>query len=215
MSSDPSQVVIIDLLRHGEPVGGKTFRGSTDDPLSEKGWQQLHCITEGHKPWQQVITSPLIRCYNFAHDFSCKYQLPLITVPELKEMHFGLWEGRLPKDVWDQSPDLLSNFWENPRKNAPPCGENYSDFQNRVLLAAKHHLYEFTQESKLVITHAGVVKALLQPILKVSDQDVLSIDIPLATLTRIKFERRTDGKENFKVEFMAEPINKIQCEGLI
>jgi len=28
----------IDLLRHGEPVGGKRYRGQIDDPLSEKGW---------------------------------------------------------------------------------------------------------------------------------------------------------------------------------
>ena len=31
----------IDLLRHGEPVGGRMLRGSTDHPLSETGWQQV------------------------------------------------------------------------------------------------------------------------------------------------------------------------------
>jgi len=29
-------------MRHGEPVGGRAYRGhSIDDPLSEKGWQQM------------------------------------------------------------------------------------------------------------------------------------------------------------------------------
>ena len=31
----------IDLIRHGEPVGGRKYRGQTDDPLSEKGWEQM------------------------------------------------------------------------------------------------------------------------------------------------------------------------------
>ena len=31
----------IDLIRHGEPVGGRKYRGQTDDPLSEKGWAQM------------------------------------------------------------------------------------------------------------------------------------------------------------------------------
>ena len=32
---------IIDLLRHGEPVGGRLLRGSQDDPLTEEGWSQM------------------------------------------------------------------------------------------------------------------------------------------------------------------------------
>ena len=33
---------IIDLLRHGEPLGGSRYRGNRiDDPLTEKGWRQM------------------------------------------------------------------------------------------------------------------------------------------------------------------------------
>ncbi len=32
----------IDIIRHGEPIGGPRFRGhGVDDPLSEKGWEQM------------------------------------------------------------------------------------------------------------------------------------------------------------------------------
>ena len=35
-------VTTIDLIRHGEPVGGRRYRGGRmDDPLSEKGWAQM------------------------------------------------------------------------------------------------------------------------------------------------------------------------------
>lgn len=37
-----TQTTRLDLIRHGEPVGGRRFRGdAVDDPLSDTGWQQL------------------------------------------------------------------------------------------------------------------------------------------------------------------------------
>ena len=54
---------LIDLLRHGEPEGGRAYRGhSIDDPLSETGWQQMWAAVGYHKPWEQIVSSPLQRC---------------------------------------------------------------------------------------------------------------------------------------------------------
>ena len=56
----------IDLIRHGEPVGGSKYRGQTDDPLSEKGWEQMRAAVGDHRPWEAILTSPLARCRAFA-----------------------------------------------------------------------------------------------------------------------------------------------------
>ena len=40
----------IDLIRHGEPVGGRKYRGQIDDPLSDKGWTQMRQAVADHKP---------------------------------------------------------------------------------------------------------------------------------------------------------------------
>jgi alpha-ribazole phosphatase/probable phosphoglycerate mutase len=37
-------ITTLDLLRHGESVGGRKYRGQTDDPLSEKGWAQMRDV---------------------------------------------------------------------------------------------------------------------------------------------------------------------------
>ena len=43
-----ADITTFDLLRHGEPVGGRMLRGRTDHPLSERGWQQVtEAVTEG------------------------------------------------------------------------------------------------------------------------------------------------------------------------
>ncbi|MGO2393025.1 MAG: histidine phosphatase family protein, partial [Halomonas sp.] len=72
----------IDLLRHGEPVGGRMLRGSTDHPLSDAGWQQVkdavmrHTV-EGHLPYDAIVTSPLMRCREFALWLGEEFDLPV------------------------------------------------------------------------------------------------------------------------------------------
>ncbi|MEW6253578.1 MAG: histidine phosphatase family protein, partial [Planctomycetota bacterium] len=57
---------LIDLMRHGEPVGGRRYRGQVDDPLSEKGWAQMRAAVGEAAPWHHVVSSPLLRCREFA-----------------------------------------------------------------------------------------------------------------------------------------------------
>ena len=43
----------LDLLRHGEPKGGRLYRGNQDDPLTQKGWNQMLDSTQG-KQWDFI-----------------------------------------------------------------------------------------------------------------------------------------------------------------
>lgn len=58
----------LDILRHGEPVGGKRYRGDQiDDPLSPQGWAQMQarideCAMAGLDGWTAIVSSPLTRC---------------------------------------------------------------------------------------------------------------------------------------------------------
>ena len=46
----------IDLIRHGEPVGGRAYRGhNIDDPLSDKGWQQIANDDKGIRAGLNVV----------------------------------------------------------------------------------------------------------------------------------------------------------------
>jgi len=57
---------IIDLIRHGETISGHCYLGSTDSVLSESGWQQMRAAVLGQAPWDNIISSPLKRCRDFA-----------------------------------------------------------------------------------------------------------------------------------------------------
>ena len=54
----------IDLLRHGETTLNHTLRGSTDDELTELGWQQMHQTISYDQSfvqtqWDFMFSSPL------------------------------------------------------------------------------------------------------------------------------------------------------------
>ncbi|MFO8155736.1 MAG: histidine phosphatase family protein, partial [Thiohalospira sp.] len=87
----------VDLLRHGEPEGGRRYRGQSDDPLSATGWQQMQAAVAGATPWQRVISSPLSRCRVFAETLAAERGLPLEVEADFREIGFGEWEGQSPE----------------------------------------------------------------------------------------------------------------------
>lgn len=88
-------MLIIDLIRHGEPVGGVLIRGQRDDPLSDTGWQQMWTAVDGMQNWQQIVTSPLSRCAEFARELGTRLNVPVEVEERFSEIGFGEWEGRV------------------------------------------------------------------------------------------------------------------------
>ncbi|HKL78506.1 MAG TPA: histidine phosphatase family protein, partial [Gammaproteobacteria bacterium] len=100
----------IDLLRHGEPEGGKKYRGQTDDPLTGNGWQQMWQATGPVRPWTRIVTSPLRRCAAFAESLAAEAGTPLAWDRRLMEVDYGHWAGRTLAEVRAEDPDTLAAF---------------------------------------------------------------------------------------------------------
>lgn len=152
----------IDLLRHGQCEGGEIFRGSTDVALTNEGWSAMRSSLTGMEPapWQRIVSSPLQRCRRFAEALSEQWDLPLTLEPDLREMHFGDWEGREYADLWDNDPQL--RLWgEDPERHTPPNGEPLAEFAARVLGALEHLACAHSDEHLLIVTHGGVIRLLL------------------------------------------------------
>ena len=120
-------------MRHGEPRGGRRYRGQVDDPLSEKGWQQMHSAVAQGCQWDCIITSPLSRCIEFAKVLANQYTIPLEVDDRLKEIGFGEWEGKTASELTQNDPDILKRFYSDPIKHRPHKAELLSDFQGRVV----------------------------------------------------------------------------------
>lgn len=157
----------LDLLRHGETTLSHTLRGHLDDELTEKGWLQMQSTIQHHldtqTQWDVIISSPLQRCHKFAQALAKQLKLPLSLYPEIKEMHFGDWEGIATQTIYETAPELLANFWQFPTQYHAPEGESLLQFQQRVMHGFDEIYIQMQQHNwnkALVVTHGGVIKLL-------------------------------------------------------
>jgi alpha-ribazole phosphatase/probable phosphoglycerate mutase len=176
---------IIDLIRHGEPVGGQRLRGSQDDPLSDLGWQQMRAAIADHRPWQSIIASPLKRCRFFADELASQHGLPLTISEQFREIGFGDWEGLTTAELMQKEPDALKHYWRDPENHTPPNGEPLNNFVGRVHAAWENLVEESSDQHRLLVCHGGVIRAILVHVLGMPTSKLWNIDVPYANVSRI------------------------------
>jgi len=176
----------IDLLRHGEPEGGKKYRGQTDDPLTEGGWQQMWSATGPVRPWGRIVTSPLRRCAAFAEALSEATGLPLEADTRLMEVDYGSWAGRTLAEIREAEPEVLEAFQADPWRNRPPGAEPMADFTARVL-AAYGEIREEAGSSVLIVGHAGVLRTIIAESLGMPLENLFQLQLPYAGRARFEF----------------------------
>ena len=176
---------IIDMIRHGEPEGGKKYRGHIDDPLSEKGWQQMRQAVGDSCPWDAIVSSPLVRCGAFAAELAERHAIDLAFDERLKEIGFGEWEGKTAKALMDKDPNVLMRFWSDPLNNTPPGAESLAEFQDRIVAAWYSILREYAGRHILIVGHAGQMRMVLRFVLDMPLDRMFRIEVPNAGISRI------------------------------
>jgi probable phosphoglycerate mutase len=178
---------IIDLIRHGEPVGGRAYRGhSIDDPLSENGWQQMWNAIGDEAPWDHIITSPLQRCQAFAEAILEKHGIPFSIDENLKEVGFGSWEGRTPVEIKAENLKEYQDFYNDPVNKRPQGAEPLQDFIQRVTITFNKILNKHRGKHILVVAHAGVNRAIIANALHTAPLGLYRINVKNAGMSRLK-----------------------------
>lgn len=185
--------MLVDLMRHGEPVGGRRYRGQTDDPLSEKGWQQMWGAVGEFRGWQHIVTSPLQRCAAFADALGDKLALPVTRDIRLQEAGFGEWEGKLPAEICADDAERLFRFKSDPVRHAPPGAEALAAFHRRVGEAWQELLAAHRGQHVLVVSHAGAIRMLMAHALGLPAGHVYRLHVGNAGLTRIQVDWSGDA----------------------
>ncbi len=178
---------VFDLIRHGEPIGGRRYRGNgIDDPLSDLGWSQLwRAIGDVHS-WDRVMTSPLKRCRAFAEALADRYALPVVVEPRFQEVGFGVWEGRTSAEIKQQSSEEYEAFYHDPVGRRPVGAESLSGFMARVVEAYDDAVEAYGGQRCLIVTHAGVIRALVAYSLNASPDALYRVKMSHAAVTRIR-----------------------------
>lgn len=175
----------LDMLRHGETTLGGGFRGSLDDALTEPGWTQMRAATAAAGPWDLLVSSPLLRCAAFAAELAGQLQLPMVLEPDLRELHFGDWEGRSAAQIMAEDAEALGRFWADPYGYSVPAGEPMADFESRVLAAVERLRQRYAGQRLLLVTHGGVMRLLLARARGLERGQLLQVEVAHGALHRL------------------------------
>lgn len=177
---------VIDLIRHGEPVGGRMYRGGIDHPLTERGWAQMRNATAAPEPWQHILSSPLARCREFAAELAQRLELPWEIDPRLREVGFGSWEGKTGAELRAADPEVLKRFYHDPVTERPAGAEPLDDFLDRVGQSVEALLETHAGRHLLLVCHAGVIRAAVAYTLGAPLAAMYRLDVSNAALTRLQ-----------------------------
>ena len=143
------------LVRHTQPlVADGVCYGVTDLDLAPTFDDEAARIVATLPPVERLVTSPLGRCRRLADRVGAAQSLVPVVDERLREMDFGRWEG-MP---WNAIPRAELDAWAADFLHARPHGgESVHMLYERSRSAIAD--YRATGLSHIVVTHAGVIKA--------------------------------------------------------
>ncbi len=149
------------LVRHGttESNHKSIIMGQIDSPLTEKGLKNANTLAKKLKDlkFDFVYSSDLGRAFITAYRILEKLKIKpkISSSKELREINYGIYANRTKKEV---KKDCIQY-----KINADyifPKGESFYQMQNRVVKFIKKLERKHTNKKLLIITHAGVIRAL-------------------------------------------------------
>lgn len=188
-------MAIIYLVRHGETdwnAAGR-FMGQQDIALNARGREQAQQRAESLRDiaWAGCFSSDLSRCRETAEVIVSAGSSPrdIVRDARLREIHGGLLEGLTRDEQRDRFPEWWHANQRHGYADRFPEGETFFDLTDRVHEA----MDDITRtcrgaEPVLVVTHGGVITALLVSILGLAYEKRDRIAVDNCSVTVIQWE---------------------------
>lgn len=171
-------------VRHG-PTHEKTFVGWRDVPADLSDAEQIARL-HAHLPSDALlISSDLIRCIATADVLHHGARTRLPHHPDLREIHFGVWDGMHFKEVAARDPELSRAYWETPGDIQAPEGESWNQTAARVssVVDAMNHVHP--EAHIIAVAHFGVILTQVQRALGVTAYEAMAHKIDNLSVTTL------------------------------
>ena len=183
--------LIIDLLRHGQVATPSLFSAPVDEPLGMVGWKQMTMATQ-NTHWDAIISPPTRRCHDFARLLSQRIDCEFVVDKRYCELDFGDWIGLSQQEILQRDPELLQQYYFQPRRFRAPGGESMDEFSWRLQAAWEALCEQYAGKHVLLIVPAGVVRMILSRALDLLYQKTLRFEVDYARFSR--FSVYPDGE---------------------
>lgn len=155
------------LVRHAQTIWNSENRlqGHTDLPLSPLGLEQARRVGAffASRHLNGIYTSHLVRSRQTAEAIAQGngHGATPLTERELAEMHLGAWEGLTPAEIDAKFEGAYQQWRTRPSAVVIPEAEPTAAFRQRVQRVFQRLLSQFGEGEHVVVTHGGVIAALL------------------------------------------------------
>ena len=179
------------LVRHAEPADDARGRcyGRLDVGLSDSGWDQCMRLAAhlAGEPLAAVVCSPLLRARDTAGAIAKPHGLSVVVLDQLRELDFGELEGRTYSEIASSRPELYEQWMTAPTTVRFPGGERYADLRARVVDAVEGLRATYAGRRVVVVTHGGVVRAVLAEALGIPHDRIFRLAVDTASITRVEW----------------------------
>ena len=186
-------------VRHGRTAWNADlrFQGQTDVSLDAHGRGQALLLAGRLRDtaFDAAVSSDLGRCVETARIIlSFHPQTALRLDPDLREMAFGDWEGLTWAQIVERDPKLALDGWSRPKTHSPPGGELFDHVVRRAARAVAQIRDAMPAGGRvLMVTHAGVLHALLRVILGNEEAEKIEIRFTPAGVSRFALDVNGSG----------------------
>ena len=168
------------LVRHGQVADGHTdrYHGNNDIGLSDKGVRQYEDLAAqlAGVDLAGVYASNLTRTLTGAEIISRGRDQAPQTIPEFREVHFGVWEGLSFTEIAARYPAELEARFRDLTSFRIPGGESLLDVSSRVLPRLNELIAQHFEKAFIIVAHAGVNRVILSEALGLSLDHLFRLD---------------------------------------
>jgi len=124
MDDKPTKIF---LVRHGEVANAneRCYNGHYNVNLSPEGLRQMMSVADRlkDKPIKAVYSSDLQRTVKGAKIIAERHSIKPIAIKELRELNYGIWEGKRLEDIRNLYPDDVLDRYNNIENHRIQGGE--------------------------------------------------------------------------------------------
>ncbi|NOS88598.1 MAG: alpha-ribazole phosphatase [Methylococcaceae bacterium] len=170
------------LIRHTQAADAAGLcYGQTDVGLADSFPEDLQAVADKLPDFAddcRVFSSPLSRCVQLAENLFDQVD----TDARIQELYFGDWEGQRFEGI---DAAALQHWMDNFATEKPPNGESFADLYQRTG-EFWQQLMTIDAAQVVIVTHAGVIRALLARVLNLPPTSAFQFRIDAGSVHKLQ-----------------------------
>ena len=191
------------VVRHGVTDWNreKRLQGHTDIALNQEGREQAARVARAleRENFDVFYSSDLSRALETAQTIASRHAQPVLARPELRERHYGVFEGVPQHELPQRFPQAYANLKARDPHADLPGGESLHDFYQRISTYVQLLAQQHPGQRLFISTHGGVLDCIYRLCTAIPLSAPRAWELPNTGINRV----RNEGNE-FKLMVWAD-----------